>query len=101
MLDALVDDLETAPVDDGMKALLRYVRKLTMDPSRMVQADADAVFDAGWDEDSFHYTVMICAMFNMMNRIMDGYGVENTAEFRVERGRQLAKRGYIPVVPPG
>ena len=101
LLDALVNDLESAPVDDKMKALLMYVRKLTTEPSRMVQADADAVFDAGWDEDCFHYTVMICAMFNMMNRIMDGYGVENTAEFRIERGRMLAERGYIPVIPPG
>ena len=101
LLDALVNDLESAPVDDKMKALLGYARKLTKEPSKMVQADADAVFDAGWDEDCFHYTVMICAMFNMMNRIMDGYGVENTAEFRIERGRMLAERGYIPVVPPG
>ena len=39
---------------------------------------------------------MICAMFNMMNRIMDGYGVKNTAEFRLSRGRILAETGYLP-----
>jgi len=96
LLDSMVSDLETAAVDEKMKPVLRYVRKLTETPSRMVQADADAVFDAGWDENCFHYAVMICAMFNMMNRIMDGYGVTNTAEFRLERGRMLVETGYLP-----
>ena len=60
----------------------------------MLQADVDAIFDAGWNEDSFHFAVMICALFNMMNRIMDGYGIENTAEFRQSRGVMLAEHGY-------
>ena len=28
---------------------------------------------------------------------MDGYGVRNTAEFRLDRGRKLAVDGYKPV----
>ncbi len=96
LLDSMVNDLETAAVDEKMRPVLRYVRKLTETPSKMVQADADAIFDAGWDENCFHYAVMICAMFNMMNRIMDGYGVTNTAEFRLERGRMLVESGYLP-----
>jgi uncharacterized peroxidase-related enzyme len=96
LLDAMVRDLETAGVDEKMKPVLRYVKKLTESPSKMVQADADAIFAAGWDENCFHYAVMICAMFNMMNRIMDGYGVRNTAEFRLERGKMLVETGYLP-----
>ena len=94
LLESLLTDLDGAPIDDKMKPVLRYVKKLTETPSRMVQADADAIFDAGWDEDCFHFTVMICAMFNMYNRIMDGYGVRNTAEFRETRGAKLADVGY-------
>ena len=97
LLDSMVNDLEAASVDEKMKPVLRFVQKLTKSPSKMVQADADAIFEAGWDEDCFHYAVMICAMFNMMNRIMDGYGVKNTAEFRLERGRMLVDTGYLPV----
>ena len=96
LLDHMVNDLETAAVDAKLMPVLRYVRKLTRSPSRIVQADADAIFAAGWGEDEFHFAVMICAMFNMMNRIMDGYGVRNTAAFRVERGRKLAETGYLP-----
>ena len=96
LLDSLVSDLESAAVDDKLLPVLRFVKKLTQTPSRMLQADADAIFAAGWGEDEFHFAVMICAMFNMMNRIMDGYGVRNTAEFRLERGRKLAETGYLP-----
>ena len=60
LLEALLDDVDTSPVDPRLKPVLRYVKKLTETPSRMVRADADAIFAAGWDEDSFHFTVMIC-----------------------------------------
>lgn len=98
LLERALADLETAPVDEAMKPVLLYVRKLTETPSRMVQADADAIFAAGWDEDCFHYTVMITALFNLYNRLMDGYGVRNTKEFREERGAWLAQSGYAWVI---
>ena len=37
---------------------------------------------------------MICGLFNLMNRLMDGYGVKNTAEVRITNGRMLADTGY-------
>ncbi len=67
-------------------------------PSRMVQADADAIFEAGWNEDSFHFATMICSLFNFYNRLIDGYGVKNTADFRLSRGQALAEQGYRIVI---
>jgi len=95
LLDSMVDDLEASAVDERLKPVLRYVRKLTEFPSEMNQTDADEIFAAGWDEKCFHFAVMICALFNMMNRIMDGYGIDNVAEFRRAQGRALAERGYL------
>lgn len=94
LLESMLDDLEGSDVEEKLKPVLRFVRKLTKTPSRMVQADVDAIFDAGWDEDCYHCAVMICGLFNMMNRIMDGYGVTNTAEGRTLRGKMLAEKGY-------
>ena len=98
LLEDLLADIETAAIDDKLKPVLRYAKKLTQSPSQMVQSDADAIFAAGWDEDCFHYTVMICALFNMYNRIMDGYGVKNTAAFRQTRGELLKDAGYAWLV---
>jgi uncharacterized peroxidase-related enzyme len=94
LLDSMLSDLDASAVGEKLKPVLRYVKKLTETPSKMVQADVDAIFDAGWDEDCFHYTVMICGLFNFYNRLMDGYGVKNTAEFRESRGRLLVDSGY-------
>lgn len=72
---ALVEDIDTADVEEKLKPLLRYVRKLTLTPSKMVQGDADAVFAAGWSEEALHDTVLVCALFNFMNRVLDGSGI--------------------------
>jgi uncharacterized peroxidase-related enzyme len=97
LFDALVDDIDTAPVDDKLKPVLKYVKKLTLTPTRMTQADADSIFDAGWDEKSFHFAIMICGMFNLYNRLLEGYGIKNTGEFREKAGRELAESGYAHV----
>ncbi len=94
LLESMLSDLDSSAADEKLKPVVRFDRKLTETPARMVQADVDAIFEAGWDEDCYHYAVMTCARFNMMNRIMDGYGVENTAEFRESRGKILADIGY-------
>ena len=65
LIDALIEDAETAPVDERLRPLLAYVAKLNSLPSRLVQADARAVYEA----------VQVCALFNMMNRIIEGTGV--------------------------
>ena len=54
--------------------LLRYVGKLTSNPSKITPADAEAVLAAGWDERALHDAVAVCALFNMMNRLVDGLG---------------------------
>ncbi len=76
VIESLVDDVDTAPVDDKMKPLLRYVRKLTLTPSRLVAGDAEAVFAAGWDEAALHFTIAICARFNLINRLILGHGIK-------------------------
>lgn len=94
LLESMLNDLDSSGVEDELKPVLRFVKKLTENPSRMTQADVDAIFEAGWDEDAYHYAVMICALFNFMNRMIDGYGVENTAEGRQVRGKMLVDTGY-------
>ena len=76
LIRALLDDLDSAPVSEPMRALLIYVKKLNTLPSRLVQADARAVLEAGNSEDALFEAVQICGLFNMMNRIVEGAGVD-------------------------
>src|SRR5258706_6075689 len=50
LVERLLDNPETAPVEARLKPLLAFVRKLMLTPNAMSQADADAVFKAGWEE---------------------------------------------------
>lgn len=69
-----MEDVDTASVDDKMKPILHYVTKLTrLEPLKT--ADAEAVYAAGWSERALYDAVQVCALFNMMNRIIEGTGV--------------------------
>lgn len=94
LIDSLVADIETAPVEEEMKPILRYVKKLTETPARMTQADADAIFAAGWDEDAFYHVVSICGLFNYYNRLIEGYGIKSAPDYRDLIGQRLAEEGY-------
>lgn len=93
-LRALLTDLDTAPVDERLTPLLAYVGKLTRTPSRMTEADAAAVLAAGWDERALHDAVSVCALFNLMNRLVDGLGIAAGPDYFTRSARRLADGGY-------
>src|SRR5215831_11365399 len=68
---------------------------LTLTPTRMTQADADAVFAAGWDEKALHSAIAVCCLFNFMNRLVDGHGIEADRGGFAERGRRHVEMGYV------
>ncbi len=76
LIDALIADPDTAPVEDALRPLLAYIHKLNTLPSRLTPADAQAVFDAGWDEAALYHAVQVCALFNLFNRLVEGTGVD-------------------------
>lgn len=73
--EQMVADLDQAPIDEKLKPLLRYVGKLRTLPARLTEADARAVYDAGWSEQALFDAVQVAALFNYMNRIIEGTGV--------------------------
>jgi alkylhydroperoxidase family enzyme len=93
-IDGLIHDLATAPVDSKLRPILAFVKKLTLTPARMTQADADAVFAAGWDEAALHSAIAVCCVFNFMNRLVDGHGIEADRASFAERGRKHVEMGY-------
>lgn len=94
VMDRLVESVDDAPIDDRLKPVFRYVRKLTETPARMTQADADTVYAAGWDEDALHDAVAICALFNFYNRLVDGHGIAGQEKLFPMIGELLRDKGY-------
>lgn len=94
LLEALLADLDTAPVDERIRAVLRYVGKLTTAPARLTDEDAAAVLAAGWDERALHDAVIVCALFNFMNRMVNGLGIKADESYFALSGKRLRDVGY-------
>jgi uncharacterized peroxidase-related enzyme len=94
LLEALLADLDSAPVDERTRAVLRYVGKLTTSPSRLTEQDAAAVLAAGWDERALHDAVIVCALFNFMNRMVNGLGIKADESYFALSGKRLRDVGY-------
>ncbi len=94
VLTAAIADLDSAPVGDRMKALLRYLAKLTRTPAKVTARDAGAVFAAGWDDRALHDAVLVCGLFNLMNRMVNGLGIAARPDYLQMSGDRLHDIGY-------
>jgi uncharacterized peroxidase-related enzyme len=81
-----------------LRPVLLYARKLTLSPSSVTKADADAVLAAGWDDTALYYAVAVTALFNFMNRLVEGLGIELEASYVEPASRRLAEHGYLPLL---
>lgn len=86
VFDELMNGIDSAPVDDKLKPVLKYVKKLTLTPSKIVQGDAQAIFDAGWDDQALVDAASISACASFFNRFVDGVGVDVSAEVARDTG---------------
>ncbi len=98
LVSDLLNDVAQSQVDGRLKPILAFVKKLTLTPSRMTQADADAVFAAGWDERALHDAVSVCALFNFMNRLVEGLGIRGDAGYFLEASKRLSEHGYATLL---
>ena len=95
MVDAVLEDYETAPIADPEKALLAYIRKVNDECASVSQADLDALHQQDWTDEAIYDAVMVCGLFNFYNRWIDASGVhEMTPHDHALSGHRLATRGY-------
>lgn len=99
-IERLLDDPQTAPVAARLKPLLAYAAKLMTTPGEMSQADADAVFAAGWDERALHDAIAITARAAFMQRLVEGHGfVPMSQEVAARRAGERVEHGYVNLYP--
>jgi alkylhydroperoxidase family enzyme len=71
-------DIDSANVETKLKPILHFVKKLTLTPQLISQADVKAIFEAGWDERRFLDAICLCAVVNCMNRLAIGIGLSDS-----------------------
>lgn len=72
-------DIDSAKIDKKLKPILHFVKKLTLTPDQITQADVNLIYEVGWDERDLLDTVRLCAVVNCMNRFAMGVGIDKKA----------------------
>lgn len=95
------DNLESAPVSDRLKALLKIAEKVQKAATSVKKSDIDAALKLGATEKDIHDTVLIAAAFCMYNRYVDGLGTftppPGDATYK-DMGQMLGEKGYINAI---
>jgi len=93
-IEKLVENIDTAPVENKLKPIFKYLKKLTLSPSKLIQEDANLVIKAGWSEEALYDTILIGCLFNFYNRLLDGHGIKGSKAIYQLGGEHLSKKGY-------
>ena len=96
LVQAVLNNLETAPITDAEKELFRFVVKVNRYSPAMGPEDIAAVLQAGWTEEAVYDAINVCALFNFYNRWIDAAGVHEMGD-EAHRGqaKRMAARGYL------
>lgn len=90
--------LDSTALPANMVSILEYARKLTLQPALLKQDDADAVFAAGWNDDALFEAVSICALYNFMNRIVEGAGIKTYSDANKLSASAMRSFRYINIL---
>ena len=92
----VIQDIDTAPVSEKMKALLRIAAKVQESGLAVTDGDIATARHAGAEDEDIHDTVMVAAAFSMFNRYVDGLAATTPTEPAVYDmiGKMLAEHGY-------
>lgn len=93
-VQAVLADLEAAPIDDGLKATLRMLGKLTRE-GKVSAEDMRDVLSAGVEPRQIEDALAVCAAFNITDRLADAFNFELLSAEGFQAGaKYLLKRGY-------
>jgi alkylhydroperoxidase family enzyme len=96
MVDAVLNDYPTAPIDDREKTLFAFIDKMNAVSNLVTREDIDHVKAAGWSEEAIYDAISVCALFKFYNAWIDATGVHDLPAAAYEMsGKRMAAEGYV------
>ena len=96
MLQAVLADWRTAPVDPRLRATLGLLETLTLAPDEVRPADLAPLRAAGVTDEAIEDAIQVCALFSVYNRLADALGFHVPAgDGHAALARFVLKRGYL------
>ena len=99
--EALLTDPSTAPIDEKLKPIFSFARKLTQEPSKIIRADIQAMADVGWSDDAISSVIAVVSWFNFVNRLVFAHGCELREDVLAmlsvpsDKGREDLYQSYV------
>jgi alkylhydroperoxidase family enzyme len=101
MVDAVLEDFRTAPIDEKHRALFAFIEKVNRASNQIGPDDIQIAVAAGWTEEALYDAITVCALFNFYNTWIDATGVADMPpEMYDMSGQRLASSGYVPAPSP-
>jgi alkylhydroperoxidase family enzyme len=86
----VLDDYESAPIDDRMRETLRFLETMTLRPAEL---DASRALAAGVSREALRDAAYVCAAFNLITRFADTIGAEPHSKLGLTREQAVAHEG--------
>lgn len=94
-MKSILYNLNSAPISDKMKSLLKIAAKVQISGKEVKPDDIEYSKSQGASDEEIHDTVLIAAAFCMFNRYVDGLGTRKAKpEEYLEMGKRMSIRGY-------
>lgn len=90
-------DPETAPIGEPLRATLRFLQKMTLEPEQLCAEDARAVLSAGVSRQALADAIEVSFLFNVYDRMADSMGWHVPTEesgYYESAAQRLLTRGY-------
>ncbi|MEO8596072.1 MAG: hypothetical protein ABI759_22325 [Candidatus Solibacter sp.] len=96
LVNAVLANIETAPLCEKDRALLRFVNRVNHDSPAITEADMQPLYAQGWDDAAIYYAITVCSLFNFYNRWIDASGVHPLSDEAHRMGsKRSAAMGYV------
>lgn len=102
LVRAALADPETAPIPPRVRAMLRFLQRLTLEPEAVGADDVRALHAAGLDDAAIEEAVYVATCFNVIDRLADAFDFRpNDARGLRWVARILLRVGYGAGSIPG
>lgn len=88
----LIYDYRTADLSADDLVLCEYAVRLTLSPKEVGRTDVDVLKQAGFDDVQISVAVQVIGYFNYINRIAEGFGVDDEDWMTITREEWQSKK---------
>jgi alkylhydroperoxidase family enzyme len=95
MTKRVLEDYQTAPIDEKLRAMLGLLETFTLQPERLSASGIRAVLATGVAREAIRDAFYVAFLFNTYDRLADTLGWELPDErYYAKAGQFLLKKGY-------